>query len=254
MNMPMEQLKARMDDLGLTFMAAGLETFLNDPAQQKKNLVELFTDLLELESIPRKERSARSRLKLSGIPHHKTLEDFDIDWIKGGITSSQISELSTLSFISRKQNVILMGPSGLGKTHLMCALGQKACRNGFTAYYITCTDLIENLTRAKENSRLRRKLTWFRKPHVLLIDEVGYDHLNQEQANLFFQIVNARYEQGSIIMTTNKSFGRWAEIMSDEAIASATLDRLLHHAHIYSLQGDSYRMKERLKAGVVDFF
>jgi DNA replication protein DnaC len=186
MNVPAQQLKAKMDDLGLEFMAAGLETFLSDPAQSKKNLIELFTDLMELESIPRKERSARSRLKLSGIPHHKSLEDFDVAWVKGGITEAQISELGSLSFVSRKQNVILMGPSGLGKTHLMCAIEQKACRNGYTAYYTTCTELMENLTRARENNRLRRKLTWFRKPHVLLIDEVGNEHLNQDQANLFF--------------------------------------------------------------------
>jgi DNA replication protein DnaC len=127
-------------------------------------------------------------------------------------------------------------------------------RNRYTAYYITCADLIENLTRAKENNRLKRKLIWFKKPHLLLIDEVGYESLTQEQANLFFQVVNHRYEQGSIIMTTNKSFGKWAEVLSDEAIASATLDRLLHHANIFSLVGDSYRMKDRLKAGVVDFF
>jgi len=123
---------------------------------------------------------------------------------------------------------------------------------GYTAYYTTCTDLMESLVRAKEQNRLKRRLTWLRKPHVLVVDEVGYEPLTPEQANLFFQVVNARYENGSMILTTNKAFGAWAETMRDEAIASATLDRLLHHAHALVLKGDSYRMKDRIRSGVVD--
>ena len=196
---------------------------------------------------------ARTRLKVSGIPQHKRLEDFDLDWLKGGLTQKKFNELSTLSFIERKENIILLGPSGLGKTHLLLALGHKACLSGFTAYYISCVDLLERLSKAREQGRLKRKLQWFSKPHVLLIDEVGYENLTPEQATLFFQLVNTRYENGSIILTYNRNFGRWGEIMSDDAVATATLDRLLHHAHVLSLEGDSYRMKDRLKIGVVDF-
>jgi DNA replication protein DnaC len=245
---------SRLDSLGLNFIAAGLESFLSETHRQEQTLLDLISDLVELEYIPRKERSTKSRLKLSGMPSTKRLEDFDRTWLKGGITPRQFDELSSVAFLGRKENVILMGPSGLGKTHLMLALGHKACLEGYTAYYTTCIDLIENLIKARENNRLKRKLTWLRKPHLLLIDEVGYETLSPEQANLFFQVVNSRYEHSSMIITTNKPFGKWAEIMSDEAVASATLDRLLHHAHILSLKGDSYRMKDRLKAGVVDFF
>ena len=200
-----------------------------------------------------KERMARTRLNVSGIPVHKRLEDFDLSWLKGGLTQKKFNELSTLSFIERKENIILLGPSGLGKTHLLLALGHKACLNGFTAYYISCVDLLERLLKSREQGRLKRKLQWFVKPHVLLIDEVGYENLSPEQATLFFQLVNTRYENGSIILTSNRNFGRWGEIMSDDAVATATLDRLLHHAHVLSLEGDSYRMKDRLKIGVVDF-
>ena len=248
-----ELVKERMENLGLSFMAAGFDSFLNDQSRREDSLLEVLSDLIDLEYHPRKERMARTRLKVSGIPQHKRLEDFDLDWLKGGLTQKKFNELSTLSFIERKENIILLGPSGLGKTHLLLALGHKACLSGFTAYYISCVDLLERLSKAREQGRLKRKLQWFSKPHVLLIDEVGYENLTPEQATLFFQLVNTRYENGSIILTYNRNFGRWGEIMSDDAVATATLDRLLHHAHVLSLEGDSYRMKDRLKIGVVDF-
>ena len=252
-NITTELVKERMEKLGLSFMAAGFDSFLSDQSCREDSLLEVLTDLIDLEYHPRKERMARTRLKVSGIPVNKRLEDFDLSWLKGGLTQKKFNELSTLSFIERKENIILLGPSGLGKTHLLLALGHKACLNGFTAYYISCVDLLERLLKSREQGRLKRKLQWFVKPHVLLIDEVGYENLSPEQATLFFQLVNTRYENGSIILTSNRNFGRWGEIMSDDAVATATLDRLLHHAHVLSLEGDSYRMKDRLKIGVVDF-
>lgn len=252
MNPTIATLQTRMESLGLDFMAAGLETFLEAQAKEDRSLAEVLADLIDLEYAPRKERSAKSRIKLAGLPAVKRLEDFDLTWPKGGLPKKQFGELSSLAFIERRENVVLMGPSGLGKTHLMLALAHKACLCGSTAWYSTCIDLIENLQRAREQGRLKRKLSWLRKPHVLVIDEVGYETLNREQANMFFQVVNARYEHGPIILTTNKPFGAWADMLGDEAIATATLDRLLHHAVIVSLKGDSYRMKDRLKTGVVD--
>ena len=252
MNTQVLALQEKMEELGLTFMAAGLESFLEGQSRLEQSLVHTLLDLIDIEMVPRKERAARSRVKLSGLPALKRLEDFDQNWLKGGLTKSKFDDLSTLSFIERKENLVFLGPSGLGKTHIMLALAHKACLNGYTAWYTTCSDLMENLTRARESGRLKRKLTWLRKPHVLVIDEVGYESLSREQANLFFQVVNARYENGPILITTNKSFGKWAEMMADEAIATATLDRLLHHAHILNLKGDSYRMKDRIKIGVVD--
>ncbi|GAB1483261.1 IS21-like element helper ATPase IstB [Treponema sp.] len=252
MNTTVMTLQDRMEDLGLSFMAAGLESYLEQQARSEQTLAQTLQDLLDLELGPRKERAVRSRVKLSGLPALKKLEDFDQTWLKGGLTQRQFGELSSLSFIARKENIIFLGPSGLGKTHLMLALAHKACLNGYTAWYTTCNELMENMSRAREAGKLKRKLTWLRKPHVLVIDEVGYENLSREQANLFFQVVNARYENGPILITTNKTFGKWSEMMADDAIATATLDRLLHHAHILSLKGDSYRMKDRIKTGVVD--
>jgi DNA replication protein DnaC len=241
-----------MEELGLSFMAAGFDSYLADASRTDKSLKDAIHDLLEIEYIPRKERMAKTRLKVSGIPEIKRLDDFDLTWPKGGLTERKFKELSSLSFIRRKENVILMGPSGLGKTHLMLSLAYKACITGFTAYYITCMDLIEGLSRARSTNKLKRKLQWYRKPHLVVIDETGYENLDQEQANLFFQLVNTRYERGSIIITTNKAFSHWGEMMNDDAVATATLDRLLHHAHIISLKGESYRMKDRLKVGMVE--
>ena len=243
----------KLEELGLTFMAASLESYLAEQSRNENTLLERLTDLVDLEYIPRKERAARTRLKISGMPQYKQLSDFDLSWLKGGLSRAKLEELSSLAFIDRKENVFLLGPSGVGKTHLLLGLGTRACQNGFSAYYMTCHDLVETLVRARDQNRLKRKLDWFRKPNVLLIDEVGYEPLSSEQAHVFFQLINVRYECGSIIMTSNKSFSKWAELMSDEAVATAMLDRLLHHSHTLSLQADSYRMRDRLKVGAVGF-
>jgi DNA replication protein DnaC len=248
-----QTISRRMESLGLGFMSAGLESFLSDQSHADLPLTEAIARLIELEYIPRKERAARTRLKLSGMPQVKLLADFELSWLKGGLTQRKFSELSSLAFIQRKENIVLLGPSGIGKTHLLLGLGHKACLGGYSAYYLSCMDAIEQLLKAKEQNRLKRKLKWFCKPNLLLLDEIGYENLDPEQAHVFFQLVNVRYEVGSMILTSNRPFGQWAELMGDDAVATATLDRVLHHAHVLSLQGDSYRMKDRLKLGVVDF-
>lgn len=239
----------KMTALGLEFMAASLESYLCEADRADKPLLTSILDLIELEYIPRMERMGRTRLKVSGIPERKRLEDFDLNWLKGGLTRARFEELSSLVFVERKENIILMGPSGTGKTHLLLGLGYKACISGYMAYYASCAELLEELQKAKRGGRLKKKLSWLKRPHVLLLDEVGYENLAPEEATLFFQLVNARYESGSIVMTSNKSFGQWGEMMNDNAKATATLDRLLHHAHIFSLSADSYRMKDRKKTG-----
>jgi len=153
---------------------------------------------------------AKTKLKVSGLPQVKRLEEFDFSWPKGGLTENKFQELSSLLFLPRKEDVILTGPSGIGKTHLMIALTYKTCMTGYSAYYLSCIDLTEVLVRgavrASTINRLKSKLQWMKKPHVLVIDEVGYENLNYEQATLFFQLINVRYEHGLIIIMTNKPF------------------------------------------------
>jgi DNA replication protein DnaC len=249
----METITERMEELGLGFMAAGLATFLGSSGRADVTLFDSIRELVDLEYVARTERTARTRLKLSGMPQSKRLDEFDLSWLKGGLPSGRFEELKSLSFIERKENIVLLGPSGVGKTHLMLGLGHRSCMTGYSAYYISCRDAIERLLKAREQNRLRKALAWFRKPHVLLIDEVGHEPLTAEQAHVFFQLVNVRYETGSIVMTSNRPFSKWAELMSDEAVATAMLDRLLHHAQVFSLKADSYRMKERLRVGAVGF-
>jgi len=249
----MESITDRMEELGLGFMAAGLATFLGSSGRADVTLFDSIRELVDIEYVARTERTARTRLKLSGMPQSKRLDEFDLSWLKGGLPSGRFEELKSMSFIERKENIVLLGPSGVGKTHLMLGLGHRACMTGYSAYHISCRDAIERLLKAREQNRLRKALTWFRKPHVLLIDEVGHEPLTAEQAHVFFQLVNVRYETGSIVMTSNRPFSKWAELMSDEAVATAMLDRLLHHAQVFSLKADSYRMKERLRVGAVGF-
>ena len=246
-------LSSRMEELGLSFMASGIETFLADSRRADMTLLDSIRDLVDIEYSARRERTARTRLKLSGMPQQKRLEEFDLSWLKGGLPQNRFEELASLAFIERKENVLFLGPSGVGKTHLMLALGHKACVSGYSAYYISCRDAIEKLLKAREQNRLRKALSWFRKPHVLMIDEVGHEPLTPEQAHVLFQLVNARYEAGPIIMTSNRTFAKWSELMSDEAVATAMLDRLLHHSLVFSLKADSYRMKNRMKIGAVGF-
>ncbi len=245
-----EQLRTQLEELEFDFLPGEIESFLHEESRLERPLLETLTGLLDCEITQRRQRAAKMRLKLSRLPEIKRLEDFETDNVEG-VSRKKLDELAMLVFIKRKENIVFMGPSGLGKSHLLIGLCHKACLAGNTAYFLTCTELIEHLSKAKHNMRLKRKLATLCNPHLLAIDEVGYQNLTQDEAHLFFQLVAARYEKGSMIISTNKSFGQWAELMSEQAIAMATLDRLLHHSHVIILKGESYRLKNRLKLGLV---
>jgi DNA replication protein DnaC len=244
-------LKYQLQELNMGFLLGYIDSFLHQEASKNRTLLDSLCDLFDHEVTQRKQRAAKTRLKLSRLPCKKSLDDFDLDEVEG-ISRKNLNELSTLSFVQHCDNVVLMGPSGLGKSHILAALVQKACIEGYTAYYLTCQELIEELVKAKHQNRLKRKLTSLSKPKLLAIDEIGYQTLNQEESALLFQLVASRYEKGSIIVTTNKTFGEWGELMGDNAIATATLDRLLHHAEVIILKGESYRLKKRIKFGLVN--
>lgn len=243
-------LKNNLIELNLGFLHGEIETFLHDESRKERTLLETLCDLFDHELTQRRQRAAKMRLKLSRLSTVKSVDDFNIEEVEG-ISNKKLSELSSLAFIERHDNVVLMGPSGLGKTHILSALVYKACCEGYTAYFMTAQELLEELIKAKRQNRLKRKLKTLCKPHLLAIDEIGYESLTREEATLFFNLVAARYEKASIILTTNKTFGQWGELMGDNAIASATLDRLLHHAEVIILKGESYRIKKRSKLGLV---
>jgi DNA replication protein DnaC len=191
-------------------------------------------------------------MKLATLPAVKTLESYDFAFAAGA-PRTQIHELATLSFIERAENVVLLGPSGVGKTHLAIALGHRAVMAGIKTRFLTAADLMIQLAAAKAQGRLRE---YFNRaiigPKLLIVDELGYLPFGRDEANLFFNVVARRYEHGSMILTSNLPFTQWADTLADDqTLTAAMLDRLLHHAHIVPISGDSYRLKDKRKAGTL---
>jgi DNA replication protein DnaC len=206
--------------------------------------------LFEEELATRESRRVRNALKLSGFPALRTLDSFDYAF-QPSLDKARVAELASLSFLEKKENVLLLGPPGVGKTHLAIALGVKACQCGFSVYFTTLDDLIKNLSAADAAGKLKQKMrTYTRKSALLVVDEVGYLPLSRKEANYLFQLVSARYEKSSLILTSNKSFTEWNEILGDEVIAAAILDRLLHHSHVLSIRGQSYRLRDKLNVAL----
>lgn len=215
-----------------------------------------FSDFLELllrhEQGSRQQRSRELLTRMACFPAIKTLEEFDFACIPG-IPKSLMQELSALTFIERTENIVLLGPSGIGKTHLAIALAYRATQSNIKTRFITAADLMLQLGTAQRQGRLKAYLNRaIIGPKLLVIDEIGYLPFGREEANLFFQVVAKRYEKGSMILTSNLSFTQWADAFNGDAtLTAAMLDRLLHHAHILSLTGESYRLKDKRKAGVI---
>lgn len=240
----LERLHGVLGDLRLTEADTILESHLQRASQGDRPYADFLLDLLESETRARQEERFRQALKRAHLPATKTLEQFDFAF-QPSIDPSQIRELRTLRFVHEAGNVVFLGPPGVGKTHLAIALAVEAIRAGFSAQYITAHDLVSDLGKAAREGRLARRLRSFVNPRVLVVDEMGYLPLDEVGATLFFQLVTARYERGSILLTSNKSYGDWGSVFGDTVIATAVLDRLLHHATTVNIRGDSYRMKER---------
>jgi DNA replication protein DnaC len=246
----LERLHGVLGDLKLSEADALLEAHLQRASQGDRPYSDFLLDLLEAEARARQEARFAQSLKRSRLPAAKTLEQFDFTF-QPSIDQTQIRELRTLRFVHEAGNVVFLGPPGVGKTHLAIALTVEAIRAGFSAQFITAHDLVSDLGKAARQGRLERRLRSFVSPRVLVVDEMGYLPLDEVGATLFFQLVTARYERGSILLTSNKSYGDWGSVFGDAVMATAVLDRLLHHSTTVNIRGDSYRMKERKKAGLL---
>ena len=239
-----ERIKENLLALNMKNTLEIIDNYLERAIADKVNIVDVLDHIFSTEAKAKKGRAVENQIQMSGFPFKKTMEMFDFSF-QPSIDKSQIDELCTMRFIETKENVVFLGTPGVGKTHLAVALGILAAQHRFSTYYINCNTLIEQLNKAHFENRLVERLKHFAKYRVLIIDEIGYLPMDIQGANLFFQLVAKRYEKNTTILTSNKMFSQWNEVFSDLTIASAILDRILHHCTVINIKGESYRLKER---------
>jgi DNA replication protein DnaC len=250
MNLQHERISALCSELKLYRVTGDWAAIAQDAARNEASFADFVERLLTGEAEARCERQRQTLLKLATLPTVKTLEQFDFAFASGA-PRAQIQELAALTFIERTENIVLLGPSGVGKSHVAIALAYKAVMARIKTRFIAAADLMMQLATAKSQGRLKE---YFNRavigPRLLVIDEIGYLPFGREEANLFFNVVAKRYEHGSMILTSNLPFTQWATAFADDAtLTAALLDRLLHHAHVVQITGESYRLKEKRKAG-----
>ena len=216
-------------------------------ARRSEPPLQYLSRLIEGEYQRTSDNRAQRRIKQAKFPLLKTVDDFQWSFPKT-INREQILDLFRMEFIKQRQNVILLGGVGVGKTHISLALGHQACLNGYSVLFTTAIDIVNSLAAAQQAGRLKTELRRYTRPALLIIDELGYLPIDKFGADILFQVISHRYEQGSILLTTNKPFKTWGELFgNDSTLASAVLDRLLHHAQTSVIEGESYRMKDRQK-------
>lgn len=244
------ELSALLARLKLDHLEAGLDGLCEQAATRDMDYKTFLEAALATEWQGRHRRGIEARLRQARLPWIKTLEQFDFDF-QPSIDRRLVRELTGMGFVERAANVVVLGPPGVGKTHIAVALGVKAVESGYSVLFLTLESLMSRLTRARAENRLDRALQQLSYPRLLILDEIGYLPLTREDASLFFRLLVRRYERASLIVTSNKSFIDWGEIFGDHVLATAILDRLLHHASTLNIKGDSFRLKEKRKAGLL---
>lgn len=242
------RVRLGLERLRLGRMAEVLGPVCEEASRESVSYLDFLDQLLQAEQTARFERNVEVRTRLARLPYHKTMADFDYSF-QPSVDKKQIAELLTLRFVENRENVLLLGPPGVGKSHIAVALAVETIAKGYSAYFVTMQHLIDYLSEGGEPRAARMRVLL--RPKLLVIDEVGYLPLDRQAANWFFELVSRRYEKGSIVLTSNKSYGDWATLFPEVAIASAILDRLLHHSTTINIRGDSYRLKDKRRAGLV---
>ena len=236
-----------LDALKLYTIKDNLSQYIDMINSGTKTTVDALYELTEKEMNLKEQRAIHACVHTAGFPYEKTFDEFDFGF-QPSINKREIEDYMTLRFMESNENIIFVGSSGTGKTHLATAIGVEAAKHRKSVYFISCQDLMIQLRKAEHENRLDQRLKSFTRYKLLIIDEIGYINMDKESANLFFQLVSRRYEQKSTIITTNKSLSKWGEIFGEPVIANAILDRLLHHSHVVSIVGPSYRLKDVLDA------
>ena len=249
-NLTYEHLHHNLKLLKLTTFESILDNYLEISIKEGKSFTEILDYLVDQEIQSKEARSKAVRMRIADFPFGKRLNDFDFKY-QPSLDKASIREMASLRFIRNAENIVFLGPPGVGKTHLAIGLGIEAIDAGFKVYFANASNLVEKLEAADKANRLDEKLRELSKFHLLIIDEMGYLPFNDYGAHCFFQLVSRRYEKAAMIFTSNKSFGEWGDIFRDHVIASAILDRILHHCVTVNIKGESYRLKERRRHGLV---